>query len=92
MRSTSASCSPSSSFLFLVAVGTTREHLGFALALGVPIFAVVSKADACRPAQLERSLRQLERVVKAPGCKKIPFRVATDDDAITAAANFITQS
>ena len=69
-------------------VGTTKEHLGFALALGVPTFVVVSKIDACRAAQTERTLQQLERTLKGPGCRRVPLRVDTEDDACTAASNF----
>ena len=69
-------------------VGTTKEHLGFALALRVPIFVVVSKVDQCRPQQVERCVRQVERLLKSPGCKKIPFRVENEDDAVTAASSF----
>ena len=69
-------------------MGTTREHLGFALALGVPIFVVVSKIDMCRGGQVERTLKQLERLLKGPGCKKVPFRVECTDDAVTAGSNF----
>lgn len=72
-------------------VGTTKEHLGFALALGVPTFVVVTKVDACRATQAERTLRQLERTLKGPGCRKVPLRVETEDDAVTAATNFNTE-
>jgi len=77
-------------FYFLVAllVGTSKEHLGFALALGVPTFVVVSKIDACRAAQVERILHQLERTLKGPACRRVPLRVDTEDDACTAASNF----
>ncbi|ELT99327.1 hypothetical protein CAPTEDRAFT_18841 [Capitella teleta] len=69
-------------------VGTTREHLGFALALGVPFFVVVSKVDMCRPIQVERTMKQLERLLKGPGCKRMPFRIHTEADAVAAGDNF----
>jgi len=75
----------------LMTVGTSKEHLGFALALGVPTFVVVSKIDACRAAQVERALHQLERTLKGPGCRRVPLRVDTEDDACTAASNFHTE-
>ncbi|KAK3094036.1 hypothetical protein FSP39_023275 [Pinctada imbricata] len=68
--------------------GTTREHLGFALALNVPIFVVVTKIDMCRRFMIEKTVSQIEKILKSPGCKKIPLRIKTDDDVITAAANF----
>ncbi|XP_060781426.1 GTP-binding protein 2 isoform X2 [Neoarius graeffei] len=69
-------------------VGTTREHLGLAMALKVPIFIVVSKVDLCTKATVERTVRQLERVLKQPGCNKIPLVVNCEDDAVTSAQQF----
>uniref|UniRef100_A0A4W5NWJ8 GTP binding protein 2b n=1 Tax=Hucho hucho TaxID=62062 RepID=A0A4W5NWJ8_9TELE len=64
--------------------GTTREHLGLAMALKVPIFIVVSKVDLCAKGTVERTVRQLEHVLKLPGCNKVPMVVARQDDAVTA--------
>ncbi|XP_020337378.1 GTP-binding protein 2 [Oncorhynchus kisutch] len=68
--------------------GTTREHLGLAMALKVPIFIVVSKVDLCKRETVERTVRQLERILKQPGCNKVPLVVSTADDAVTAAQQF----
>ncbi|KAA0717599.1 GTP-binding protein 2 [Triplophysa tibetana] len=68
--------------------GTTREHLGLAMALKVPIFIVVSKVDLCTKNTVERTVRQLERILKQPGCNKVPMLIATTDDAVTAAQKF----
>ncbi|XP_064623474.1 GTP-binding protein 2-like [Lineus longissimus] len=69
-------------------VGTTKEHLGFAIALGMPVFVLISKIDICRKSIVNRTIEQLERILKSPGCKKVPMLVKTDDDAITAASTF----
>ncbi|CAN9510687.1 unnamed protein product [Ophioblennius macclurei] len=71
--------------------GTTREHLGLAMALKVPIFIVVSKVDLCSHGTVERTVRQLERLLKQPGCNKVPLVVFSPDDSVTAAQQF-TQS
>ena len=71
--------------LFLVA-GTTREHLGLALALQVPIFVVVSKVDLCPEMITTRTVTQLQRLLT--GCRKVPFEIKSDDDAVTAARTF----
>ncbi|XP_074663149.1 GTP-binding protein 2-like [Tubulanus polymorphus] len=71
-------------------VGTTKEHLGFAIALGVPVFVVINKIDMCRASGINRTVEQLERLLKAPGCKRVPFTIKTEDDAITAASSFST--
>ncbi|XP_051549852.1 GTP-binding protein 2-like [Myxocyprinus asiaticus] len=72
--------------------GTTREHLGLAMALKVPIFIVVSKVDLCGKSTVEKTVRQLERVLKQPGCNKVPMVVANPDDAVTAAQQFAQSS
>lgn len=68
--------------------GTTREHLGLAMALKVPIFIVVSKVDLCSRSTVERTVRQLERFLKLPGCCKVPVVVSSTDDAVTTAQKF----
>lgn len=70
------------------AAGTTREHLGLAMALKVPFFIVISKVDLCSKATVERTVKQLERILKQPGCNKLPLLVNSDDDAVTAAQQF----
>lgn len=67
--------------------GTTKEHLGYALALGVPVIVVVNKVDLCPAPSLQRLLNQLENILKSPGCKKIPVRINSEDDAITVASS-----
>lgn len=68
--------------------GTTKEHLGFALALKVPVFVVITKIDMCRKFVIQKCVTQLEKILKGPGCKKISVRIESEDDAITAAQNF----
>lgn len=71
-------------------VGTTKEHLGLAMALKVPTIVIVNKTDICLPATVERTLRVLDRLLKSPGCNKVPVVVRTEDDVIVAATNFIS--
>lgn len=68
-----------------IPVGTTREQLGFALCLQVPIFVVVTKIDVCRPSVLEKNLSNMEQLLKSPGSSKLPLRVRTESDAVNAA-------
>ena len=49
---------------------------------------VVTKIDMCRKFMIEKTISQLEKILKSPGCRKIPVRVSSEDDAITAAQNF----
>ncbi|XP_053200834.1 GTP-binding protein 1-like, partial [Panonychus citri] len=72
-------------------VGMTKEHLGLALALNVPVFVVITKVDMCPPNVLLNTLKLLQRILKSPGCRKIPVMVGSEDDVVLAACNFATE-
>ncbi|XP_037103568.1 GTP-binding protein 1-like [Syngnathus acus] len=72
-------------------VGMTKEHLGLALALNVPVFAVVTKIDMCPANILQETLKLLQRLLKSPGCRKIPVLVQNKDDVIVTASNFSSE-
>lgn len=72
-------------------VGMTKEHLGLALALGVPVFVVVTKIDMCPPNILHETLQMLHKILKSPGCRKIPVLVQNLDDVVISATNFTSE-
>lgn len=72
-------------------VGMTKEHLGLALALAVPVFVVVTKIDMCPPNVLQDNLKLLCKVLKSQGCRKVPVMVRTPDDVVLSATNFVSQ-
>nr|XP_039256409.1 GTP-binding protein 1-like [Styela clava] len=72
-------------------VGMTKEHLGLALALNVPVFVVVTKIDMCPPNVLQETLKLLVKILKSPGCRKIPVLVSNKDDVIVTATNFTSE-
>lgn len=69
----------------------TKEHLGLALALSVPVFVVVTKIDMCPPNILQDNLKLLCKVLKSQGCRKVPVMVRTSDDVVLSATNFVSQ-
>merc|ERR1719323_2762558 len=72
-------------------VGMTKEHLGLALALSVPVFVVVTKIDMCPPNVLQETLKLLIRILKSPGCRKFPVLVKSQDDVILSATKFVSE-
>ncbi|CAG0902177.1 unnamed protein product [Cyprideis torosa] len=72
-------------------IGMTKEHLGLALALSVPVFVVVTKIDMCPPNVLQDTLKLLVKILKSAGCRKCPVMVKTSDDVVMSAMNFVTQ-
>ncbi|XP_076339350.1 GTP-binding protein 1 isoform X1 [Tachypleus tridentatus] len=72
-------------------VGMTKEHLGLALALNVPVFVVVTKVDMCPLNVLQETMKLLIRILKSPGCRKIPVIVHCKDDVVVSATNFVSE-
>ncbi|XP_022668699.1 GTP-binding protein 1-like isoform X1 [Varroa destructor] len=72
-------------------VGMTKEHLGLALALNVPVFVVVTKIDMCPANVLQDTMRLLVKILKSPGCRKIPVVVHSPDDVVVCATNFVSE-
>lgn len=69
----------------------TKEHLGLALALSVPVFVVITKIDMCPPNVLQDNLRTLVKILKSQGCRKVPVMARTPDDVVLSATNFVSQ-
>jgi GTPase len=69
----------------------TKEHLGLALALQVPVFVVITKVDMCPPNVLEATISHLTKVLKSSGCRKIPMFVNSMEDVIVTADNFVSE-
>lgn len=72
-------------------VGMTKEHLGLALALSVPVFVVITKIDMCPTNVLQDNIKLLLRILKSPGCRKVPVMVKTTDDVVLSATNFVSE-
>lgn len=69
----------------------TKEHLGLALALSVPVFVVVTKIDMCPPNVLQDNLKLLFKILKSQGCRKVPVMVKTPDEVVLSATNFVSE-
>ncbi|CAF3676418.1 unnamed protein product [Rotaria sordida] len=72
-------------------IGMTKEHLGLALALGVPVFVVVTKVDMAPANVLQETMQLLRRILRSPGVRKMPLLVQNNDDVITCATNFTSE-
>ncbi|CAF4199130.1 unnamed protein product [Rotaria socialis] len=64
---------------------------GLALALGVPVFVIVTKIDMAPPNVLQETMRLLQRILKSSGVRKIPLLIQNNDDVITCATNFTSE-
>lgn len=72
-------------------IGMSKEHLGIALALNVPVMVVVTKVDICPPQILEQTIQQIKRILKSPGARKIPVFINDREECINTACHFVSQ-
>ncbi|KAK5135265.1 hypothetical protein LTR04_004629, partial [Oleoguttula sp. CCFEE 6159] len=66
-------------------IGMSKEHLGIALALNVPVMVVITKIDICPPQILEQTVIQLTKILKSPGARKIPIFIKNREECINTA-------
>ncbi|KAH0553392.1 hypothetical protein GP486_006537 [Trichoglossum hirsutum] len=72
-------------------IGMSKEHLGIALALNVPVLVVITKIDICPPQILQQTIQQLVRILKSPGARKIPILIKNKEECINTATQFVSQ-
>ena len=72
-------------------IGMSKEHLGIALALNVPVMVVITKIDICPPQILEQTITQITRILKSPGARKIPIFIKNREDTVNTATQFVSQ-
>lgn len=58
----------------------TKEHLGLALALKIPVIIVVTKVDMCPENVLKQTLSDIQAILKMRGVRKMSMMVKTDAD------------
>merc|ERR1719352_1714174 len=58
----------------------SREHLGIALSLNIPITLVVTKIDITPENVYEDNLTQLQKIAKSKAVGKVPMMMQTEDD------------
>lgn len=63
----------------------SKEHLGVALALAVPVLVCITKVDMTPPHILEATIKQLSKILRSPGCRKTPVFVENQEQAVETA-------
>lgn len=58
----------------------TKEHLGIALALKIPIFIVVTKIDLAPDDIKKQTIDNLFKILKSSGAQKMPIVIKEEDD------------
>ncbi|KAF3483439.1 uncharacterized protein GIQ15_02763 [Arthroderma uncinatum] len=70
-------------------IGMSKEHLGIALSLNVPVMVVITKIDICPPQILQQTIKQLTGILKSPGAHKIPIFIKSREDTVNTATQFV---
>jgi GTPase len=67
----------------------TREHLFLCLSLAIPFVFVITKIDICKDRQkiLKETIQKVNQLIKLPGIRRVPFKINSENDVITAAKN-----
>ncbi|PLW12307.1 hypothetical protein PCANC_16886 [Puccinia coronata f. sp. avenae] len=88
-------CSPDFVLLIIGAnaglIGMSKEHLSVALALSIPVVAVITKVDMTPANVLEQTVKQLVKILKSPGCRKVPVFVKNEGMSSELAQSFIKE-
>lgn len=72
-------------------IGMSKEHLGIALALNVPVMVVITKIDICPPQILEQTIQQITKILKSPAARKIPVFIKNREECINTATQFVSR-
>lgn len=63
----------------------SKEHLGVALALSLPVLVCITKIDMTPSHILEATIKQLSKILRSPGCRKTPVFVENQEQAVSTA-------
>ena len=72
----------------------TQEHIFLCVTLGIPFSIAITKIDICKDRKnvLEKTIKQVNRLLKLPGLRKVPYKVSTKEDIILCSKNIHTKS
>ena len=65
----------------------TKEHLGLCLALKIPFFVVVTRMDSTPEPVIKATLDSINKLLKFPSVKKLPYVVSKAEDVLICAKN-----
>ncbi|KAG8907440.1 hypothetical protein FRB99_004235 [Tulasnella sp. 403] len=63
-------------------IGMSKEHLAVALALSVPVVVAITKIDMTPVNVLEETKKQVQKILRSPGCRKTPVFVQNQEMAV----------
>ncbi|PHH69186.1 hypothetical protein CDD80_6959 [Ophiocordyceps camponoti-rufipedis] len=73
-------------------IGMSKEHLGIALALNVPVLVIVTKTDICPPNILSQTMTHITKVLRSPGARKVPLLITSRQQAVHTASTLVSHA
>uniref|UniRef100_F1KSM9 GTP-binding protein 2 n=1 Tax=Ascaris suum TaxID=6253 RepID=F1KSM9_ASCSU len=70
----------------------TREHLGFAIALNIPVLVIITKLDLVDDCTAEKVVRNVEGLLRRPAMNRVPKRVQCTGDAVQCASSMLNEN
>lgn len=72
----------------------TQEHIFLCVTLKIPFAIVITKIDICKNRKniLKDTVKSINKLLKLPGLRRIPYKVSNIDDVIICAKNVQTES
>jgi GTPase len=72
----------------------TQEHIFLCVTMKIPFAIVITKIDICvnRKNVLKETIRSVNKLLKLPGLRRIPYKVNSLDDVIICAKNVRSES
>lgn len=72
----------------------TKEHIFLCITLGIPFAFVITKIDICanRKNVLKETEKNIKRLLKYPGVRRVPYKITSTDDVITCTKNIYSES
>ncbi|KAH9858681.1 P-loop containing nucleoside triphosphate hydrolase protein [Lenzites betulinus] len=69
-------------------IGMSKEHLAIALALSVPVVVCITKIDMTPANVLAKTVEQVSKILRSPGCRKTPVFVKSMECAAAVSQAF----
>jgi GTPase len=72
----------------------TKEHIFLCVTLKIPFVILLTKVDICKDRQnvLEETIFSINKLIKFPTLRRLPFTIKNMDDVLTAAKNIYSES
>ena len=72
----------------------TQEHIFMCVTMGIPFSIVITKIDICKNRKnvLNETISAVNKLLKLPGLRRIPYKISNKDDVIICAKNIHSES